>query len=76
MLPFTFRWPELLTTKEAEKRPDVGPVGEGGAFHVQSARVGMSRGFGRPSKEFSRTGMGGRGERVGAEVEGIVMASV
>lgn len=28
-----FHWPELLTTKEAEKRPDVGPVGKGGAFH-------------------------------------------
>lgn len=50
--------------------------GGGGAFYVQSARVGMSLGFGRPSKEFTRTGMGGRGECVGAEVAGIVMASV
>ena len=33
LLPSMFHWPELLTTKEAEKRPDVGPVGKGGAFH-------------------------------------------
>lgn len=66
-----------LTVKEAGKRcADVGPGGKGGAFRVQPASMGMNWVFWRPRKEFTRTGVGGRGEHVGLEAGGRSTAPV